>query len=206
MGGDGGNGGSVFITGGEGRGAAAEDYGGNVEPNGGKAEGGTGGSIFITSGASVMSSTGSVKIETVNAGNVGVSGTFWVSTGTSSMGNSGFIALSTGDATGGKGGDFSVYVGTGETGPGGEISVRAGKSIDPSANSVGGHIDIETGYSEFTSSGIFSLCTPNAGVEGVSGSVLLSTGTSSSGNSGLFSLNTGHAEMGHGRDMQPGRV
>lgn len=143
--GDGGNGGSVLIAGGEGRGAASEDFGGNVETTGWKAEGGTGGSIFITSGTSVMTSSGSVKIETVNAGNVGVSGTFWVSTGTASLGNSGFIALSTGDATGGKGGDFSAYVGTGDTGPGGEISVRAGKSVDATQNSVGGHIDTETG-------------------------------------------------------------
>lgn len=148
--GDGGNGGSVLITGGEGRGAASEDYGGNVETTGGKAEGGTGGSIFITSGASVMTSSGSVHIETVNSGNVGVSGTFWISSGSSSMGNSGFIALCTGDATGGKGGDFSAHVGTGDTGPGGEISVRAGKSIDPTLNSVGGHVDIETGALIFT--------------------------------------------------------
>ena len=73
--------------------------------------------------------------------------------------------MHTGESTFGKGGHVTAYVGTGDFGPGGDVFVHGGNSIDPKneEEATGGHIHIQTGFSEYTSSGRFRLWTPNAG-------------------------------------------
>lgn len=77
--------------------------------------------------------------------------------------------------------------------------MNAGKTTD---SATGGYVSVSTGYSSRTSSGPFSLRTPNAGGTGVSGEISISTGTSSAGNTGAILMGTGEATAGHGGDVR----
>ena len=67
---------------------------------------GTGGSVRIAAGAGTATSSGSVLIETPNAGRAGVSGSITLRSGTTSQGDSGYLSLVTGDAVAGSAGFF----------------------------------------------------------------------------------------------------
>ena len=70
----------------------------------------TGGSISIRSGYSLLRSSGTINIRTLNAGTKGVSGELMFSTGTTSCGGSGSISIGTGTASEGDGGDITIKV------------------------------------------------------------------------------------------------
>ena len=72
---------------------------------------------------------------------------------------------------------------------------------EPTDTESGGSITTVTGYSTRTSSGSFSLTTPNAGLAGVSGSFHLTTGTSSAGDAGSMTFLTGDATQGKAGDI-----
>jgi hypothetical protein len=140
---------------------------------------GTGGSVRIAAGAGTATSSGSVLIETPNAVRAGVSGSITLRSGTHT--DSGYLSFVTGDAVAGSACLFCFFAGSGNYGDDAPVSISAGATTFH--GSSGGLIAVTTGYSAQTSSGSFSLRTPNAGLAGVSGGISLSTGTSSAGNS-----------------------
>ena len=145
----------------------------------------TGGSISIRSGYSLLRSSGTIQIRTLNAGTLGVSGELMFSTGTTSCGSSGSISIGTGTASLGKGGDITIKVGDGNTLDGGHISVFAGKTdARGDTGATGGSISIRSGFSTESSSGTIIIRTLNAGAKGVSGELMFSTGITTSGSSG----------------------
>ncbi len=107
-------------------------------------------------------------------------GSITLRSGTTSQGDSGYLSLVTGENFG-SAGFISLFAGSGNYGDGAPVSISAGATTFH--GSSGGFIAVTTGYSAQTSSGSFSLRTPNAGLAGVSGGISLSTGTSSAGNS-----------------------
>ena len=124
------------------------DLGGNIELFGGVAAFATGGSFLFQSGYGASSSSGFVALVTANAGELGVSGSIALSTGTTSLGNSGYVFIGTGTATSGTGGDIDVIVGSGTCGSGGNIFVSAGETTNELA--VGGAVQITGGHGSFT--------------------------------------------------------
>jgi hypothetical protein len=87
--GDGGDGGPIYVQGGEARGKHFFDNGGNIELTGGLAAGGYGGSFLLETGYSFETSSGAITLATANAGKTGVSGHIRLTSGTASRGNSG---------------------------------------------------------------------------------------------------------------------
>ena len=101
---DGGDGGDVNVIGGTADGLNVNDNGGDINLSGGRSYAGYGGNLLMTSGPSVLSSSGSILVETANAGTTSVSGDLFFRTGTTSVGDSGLTTLMTGTAFSGKGG------------------------------------------------------------------------------------------------------
>ena len=89
----------------------------------GLGNGGTGGSISFTTGTSSLTSSGSVIVQSRNAGVGGISGSLNFMTGTTSSGSSGSIRLNTGAATDGRGGNIVVSVKSGTATTGGDIII-----------------------------------------------------------------------------------
>jgi hypothetical protein len=77
----GGDGGKVRITGGMSKGTNVDAQGGFVELKGGTAVAGYGGSVHVTSGVGIATSSGSMVLETANAGSYGASGSMELRTG-----------------------------------------------------------------------------------------------------------------------------
>jgi len=82
---DGGDGGDIFVTGGASQGLNINDNAGDISLEGGKAYAGYGGNIKLVSGAGTSTTSGSILINTANAGVAGVSGGISLSSGTSSL-------------------------------------------------------------------------------------------------------------------------
>lgn len=61
-------------------------------------------------------------------GNIGLSGTVTISTGTASLGNTGNIVLSTGQSSAGRPGNIIMLTGTSSTGNGADIFLVAGNA------------------------------------------------------------------------------
>ncbi len=141
-------------------------------------------------GASVLSSSGSILLESANAGTSGVSGMISLLTGTTSIGDSGSISLRSGTASSGRSGTIELLVGLGNSGEGGSVVISSGQT-DDFLGATGGFISLSSGYSTVSSSGPFFMDTPNSGSYGVSGEIVFSTGTSANGNTGSISLSTG---------------
>ena len=80
---------------------------------------GTGGRISISSGYGTSTSSGSIVVQSMDAGTKGVSGHLSFATGTSSSGSSGTISISTGAVAGGTSGDIKLSIGN----SGGKISM-----------------------------------------------------------------------------------
>ena len=189
----------VRIFGGEARGASAQDAGGSLLLQGGAA---FAGSVRIAAGAGTATSSGSVLIETPNAGRAGVSGSITLRSGTTHLaGRLGLFLARHRRCGRGLGRFISLFAGSGNYGEGAPVSISAGANTD-AAGASGGCIAETAGYSAQTSSGSLSLRTPNAGLAGVSGGISLSTGTSSAGNSGMIGLGTGEATGGQGGDVR----
>merc|ERR1719183_3269296 len=98
-----------------------------------------------------MTSSGSVTVRTMNAGDNGVSGRLSFSSGTASFGNSGSISVGSDRATNGKAGSIRVTVGAGNTGDGGGVWLFAGQTT--ADNKVGGMVSIRGGIS-YTGTGL----------------------------------------------------
>ena len=88
---DGGDGGEIVLTGGEGRGGRT-DKGGDLLSRGGRAYAGTGG-YSEQPRVPAPTSSGSIVMETSNAGKIGISGFVSMRTGTSSFGQTDTIPL-----------------------------------------------------------------------------------------------------------------
>ena len=138
----------------------------------------------------------------MNAGDNGISGYLFLSTGTSSGGNSGYVALETGTATSGRGGAFTILVGDGDSGDGGSVSLAAGgTSADGTDGRIsrGGTVTIVAGHGageEFSMGGAFSV---SAGIGGsdTGGSVFIKSGYGSTSTSGSITTSTMNGgEMG----------
>merc|ERR1711988_1440918 len=99
---NGGAGGAIIYTGGEGA-------GGNVELKGGKSSTGRGGSVYLTGGEGAVG--GLVMIETEQSGESGETSGIFLATGITTVGTSGQLSMKTGTASGGAGGAITVAVG-----------------------------------------------------------------------------------------------
>lgn len=127
---DGGNGGSIELIAGGGRGRNKDlDRGGDVSITGGASATSSGGSVVIKSGPSLDGSSGNVTIASDMSAKLGMSGTVNISTGIANWGDSGEILLSTGAVQKyGHGGNIRLEIGHTENGHGGNISAMAGPS------------------------------------------------------------------------------
>jgi hypothetical protein len=69
---------------------------------------GYGGNVVLSSGPGVATSSGSLLLETANAGAAGVSGSITLSSGTTSLGDSGHLLITSGSANSGRAGILDV--------------------------------------------------------------------------------------------------
>merc|ERR1711968_312651 len=159
------NGGTITLQAGDSEGNTIGN-GGLINIYAGDSNSRTGGTISMQSGFGFKTSSGSILIQTLNAGTKGISGELMFSTGTTSDGASGDISVGDGSAL-----------------DGGHISLFAGKTF-ANDDSTGGSISIHSGFSSIRSSGTIIIKTLDAGTTGVSGELMFSTGTTSSGASG----------------------
>lgn len=128
--GDGGNGGTLMLSGGFANGRALIDAGGDAVLRGGDSMVGSGGEVRISSGFSSSGSSGRTFLESAPSGPNGSSGDIGVYTGTSEAGTSGAIYIQTGSSTNAAGGLISLTSGNGGgLVDGGDITLTAGQTV-----------------------------------------------------------------------------
>ncbi len=174
--------------------------------NGGPATHGYGGSIEIKSGMSKSQSSGSIVVNSEDAGYSGVSGGIELYTGHSSRGDSGHFTVDTGNSTVGSSGGIKFAVGTGHSviNDAGSIEMYAGNSVG-SSGAKGGRIIMKTGYSDNGFSGSLNLLTAEGGRDhGTSGNILAESGPAQNGNTGSVLLSTGDAQNGYAGSINIG--
>ena len=162
---------------------------------GGSSTFGYGGSLHVKSGKSKSQSSGSIVVNSEDAGYSGVSGGIELYTGHSSRGNSGHFTVDTGNSTVGSSGDIRLAVGTGHgtDNDAGVVEVHAGNSID-STGSYGGRITLKTGYSDNGHSGSLNMITAEGGhMQGNSGPIFIGSSEARNGNTGSIALHSGDA-------------
>merc|ERR1711957_69362 len=100
----------------------------------------------------------------------------------SGKGNSGYINMQTGNGVQGSAGYIDLKVGTSDKGNGENVNIYAGSTTgEPGRfrskiDTYGGTVELNSGFSEHTSSGNIKMNTAHAGNKGVSGYVHIKTG------------------------------